>query len=311
MKMNKILFGLLFVLAGITGKAQNQFHVSQYMTHHPLINPGAVGAFENLNGALFYRAQWVGFDGAPNVAGFNINSPIGNGNSNIGLTLVNDRIGVNNTTDVSGNYAYSIKTSLKTKLSFGLSATLRMNQSNYADVETNGIVDPTFQSNSPTLLMPNFKFGTYFNSRKYYIGFAIPNLLHNEIVNNSGYSGKTTFDFSQMHFYLHGGYKFEINPKFDLNVSTLIKQVSGAPLQSDLNVLAEYMKRFGLGFSYRTSNEIAAIAQFRINDMFKLGYSYDYTLNSLGNYSSGSHEIMFVFDIKSNAEEPVIEAPRF
>lgn len=311
MNIKRILLAISLGIGMLSASAQNQFHLTQYMVHHPLINPAAVGAFENLNGALFYRAQWVGFDGAPNVAGFNVNSPIGNGNSNIGLTLINDRIGVNNTTDVSANYAYSIKTSLKTKLSFGLSATLRMNQSNYADVETNGVVDPSFQSNSPTLMMPNFKFGTYFNSRKFYIGFAIPNLLHNEIVNNGGYSGKTSFDFTQMHLYLHTGYKFELNEKFDLNISTLIKQVAGAPIQDDINVLAEYMKKFGLGFSYRTSNEIAALAQFRINDMFKVAYSYDYTLNNLGNYSSGSHEIMVVFDIRSGAAEPVIEAPRF
>lgn len=311
--MMKKLVGLFFGLCmiGTAVQAQNQFHLTQYMVHQPLVNPASVGAFENLNGALFYRTQWVGFDGAPKVAGFNINSPIGNGNSNVGLTLVNDQIGVNKSTDVSANYAYSIKTSLKTKLSFGLSGTLKMNQSNYSEVETNGIVDPSFQANSPTVLMPNFKFGTYFNSRKFYIGFAIPNLLHNEITNSGGFKGETSFDFSQMHLYLHTGYKFELNQKFDLNLSTLIKQVAGSPIQSDLNLLAEYNRKFGLGFSYRTSGEIAALVQFRINHMFKLAYAYDFTLNKLGNYSNGSHEVMFVFDIKGASQTPVIEAPRF
>lgn len=311
MKIKRALVAFGFLATALGGIAQNQFHLTQYMVHQPLINPAAAGAQENLNGAVFYRAQWVGFDGAPRVAGFNINSPIGNGNSNVGLTLINDKIGVNKTTDLSGNYAYSLKTSLKTKLSFGLSGTLHMSQSNYADVETNGVVDPSFQSNTPTVLMPNFKFGTYFNSRKFYIGFAIPDLLHNELVNNGGYKGKTTFDFSQMHLYLHSGYKFELNEKFDLNVSTLIKQVAGAPVQDDFNVLGVYSKKFGLGFSYRTSKEIAALAQFQINNMFKLAYSYDYTMNKIGNYSSGSHEIMLVFDVKSGAQLPLIEAPRF
>jgi len=303
--------GLIFIIViaffSSVSHAQNQFHLSQYMVHQPFINPGAVGAFESLNGSLFYRTQWVGYEGAPKVSGFNINSPIGVTKSNIGLTLLNDRIGVNNTTDISLNYGYSIKTSLKSKLSFGLSGTLRTIQNNYSNVETIGIEDPSFLANGPTLLMPNFKFGTYFNKRNFYLGFAIPNLFHNEV----GLVSKTTFDFNQMHLYFHTGYKFKVNKNFDLNTSTLIKQVSGAPIQSDLNVLAEYQRKFGLGFTYRTSKELAALVQFRISRLFKLAYAYDFTLSKLGTYSNGSHELMLVFELKNASEIPIIEAPRF
>lgn len=310
--MKKVV-GLIItiVLLTIASLAQNQFHLSQYMVHQPFINPGSVGAFENLNGSVFYRTQWTGFEGAPKVSGLNINSPLGVSKSNLGLTLLNDKIGVNNTTDVSLNYGYTIQTSLKSKLSFGLSGTLRMIQNSYTDVETIGIEDPSFQANSPTLMMPNFKFGTYFNSRRFYLGFAIPNLFHNEGINDGGTAGNTTFDFTQMHLYLHSGYKFRVNKDFNLNVSTFIKQVSGAPLQSDLNILAEYQNKFGLGVSYRTSKELAALVQFRISKLFKLAYAYDFTLSKLGTYSNGSHELMLVFEIKNNLEIPIIEAPRF
>jgi len=55
--------GLIFIIViaffSSVSHAQNQFHLSQYMVHQPFINPGAVGAFESLNGSLFYRTQWV------------------------------------------------------------------------------------------------------------------------------------------------------------------------------------------------------------------------------------------------------------
>lgn len=310
--MKKILFFIIIItLFSSLIKAQNQFNLSQYMVHQPFINPGSVGTFESMNGAVFYRTQWTGFDGAPRVSGININSPIGYGKANLGLTLTNDDIGVNNITDLSVNYGYSIKTSLKSKLSFGLSGTLKMSQNNYASVETIGIEDPSFQISNPTLLMPNFKFGTFFNTRKFYVGFAIPNIFHNDVISTGGFSGETNFDFEQIHLFVHSGYKFKINQNLDLNFSTFIKQISGAPLNTDLNLLAEFQKKFGLGLSYRTAREIAALVQFKLNKLFKLAYSYDYTLNNLGSYSNGSHELMLVFDISNPSKPLIIEAPRF
>jgi hypothetical protein len=42
-----------------------------------------------------------------------------------------------------------------------------------------------------------------------------------------------------------------------------------------------------------------------------LAYVYDFNLGELNNYSSGSHEIMLLVDLKSSAKKPIIEAPRF
>jgi len=308
----KILLVLIVTFASVSLTwSQNQFHLSQYMVHQPFINPAAMGAFENLNGALFYKNQWVGFDGAPKLQGININTPLGKGNNLVGFTFVNDQIGVNTNMDISGSYAYKIKTSAKSNLTFGLSATMKLIQSDYANVET-PINDPLFQANSPMLVMPNFKFGTYFNTAKFYVGFAMPNLLHNDVQYVGGeFVGNTSFDIEQTHFYLHSGYKFVLNEKMDLNSSVLFKQVAGAPFQTDINILYEYNRKFGIGVSYRTSKEIIALAQFRINNMFKLAYAYDFNLGELNNYSSGSHEIMLLVDLKSSAKKPIIEAPRF
>ncbi|XOV67846.1 MAG: type IX secretion system membrane protein PorP/SprF [Fluviicola sp.] len=298
------------ILLSSNGFTQYEFHQSQYMVHQPFLNPAAVGAAKNLNAAMFYRLQWVGFDGAPALGGFNINSPVGkNKNNNIGLTFLNDRIGVNNNNQISANYAYSLRFKNEGRLSFGASASLNMNQSDFAQVNTT-IVDPLFQESTPLITTPNFKFGTYYHTSKFYVGFAIPNLLHNSIVQNGGFEGETTFDVSKMHFYLQGGYLFKLNEDWNLKTSTLLKQVSGAPFQADINMFGEYLNRFGLGLSYRTSNELAVIAMFGISDMFHLSYSYDLNFNPLRTYSTGSHELMLVFtSLKNNNGDNAM--PRF
>ncbi len=296
-----IIFVLLFlgIIAFSTKTfAQNQFHMTQSMIHQPFLNPASMSNYDNLNGSVFYKNQWVGFDGAPQMIGVNLNSPIGKAKKNrLGITFLNDRIGVNNQSEIVGSYGYTLKINDHSNLTFGVSATLKLMQSNFSEVSTL-IVDPEFQVNTPTLALPNFKFGTYYRNKKFYIGMAIPNLLKNAYdLTTLEYRGKTSFDLSDMHLFLHAGYTFELNNDFDLNSSVLFKHVSGAPFQLDINSVLMYQKKFGFGINYRTSNEISGLLRFRLNPTLEFAYAYDFALSRLNKYSSGSHEIMLIFDV--------------
>lgn len=311
--MRKILAKIVAIVAlfmASNSYGQSQFHMTQYMMHQPFINPASMGMYDNMNGSIFYKNQWTGFDGAPQLIGFNFNSPVGGLSNRLGLTVVNDRIGVNNNTEIAGSYAYTLKINETSTLSFGMSATLRLSQSDYAEVETN-IVDPQFQANTPTLAMPNFKFGAYYKAKKFYVGIALPNLLKNSIEYSTEFNGTTSFDISDWHFYLHGGYSWAINDKFDLNSSTIFKHVSGAPFQVDLSTVFVINKKFGFGLNYRTSNDLAALLRFRLNPMLEMGYSYDYSFSELSDFSSGSHELMLIFDIYGKEKTPDSAMPRY
>jgi len=281
------------------------------MVHQPFINPASTGAKQNLNAALFYRAQYVGFQGAPKVAGFNINAPIAKGNSNIGLSLINDQIGVNQFTDISLNYSYRLKFSEKSQLSFGAAAILGLIQSDFASVQTNGIADPTFSSNTPTIVAPNFKFGMYYQFDRFYIGVTTPKILENAISYSGNYVNNNRFNSSQLHLYAQAGYRFTLGQNTDLHTSVLFKNVSGAPMQLDVNALFEFKKTFGIGFSVRSNGDLSPIIQCSIAKMFKLSYSYDYALNALSDYSKGSHEIMLILDLLNKKTTMKIISPRF
>jgi type IX secretion system PorP/SprF family membrane protein len=307
--MRKFLVGMALI-ASSTAFTQSQFHMTQYMVHQPFINPASMGVYDNMNGSVFYKNQWTGFDGAPQMIGFNFNSPIAGLNNRLGLTVVNDRIGVNNNTDLAASYAYTLKLNTTSTLSFGVSASLRLAQSDFADVETT-IVDPEFQANSPTLAMPNFKFGAYYRTKKFYAGIALPNMLKNEIDFTTEFTGSTSFDFSDWHFYLHTGYSWEISEKLDLNSSLLFKHVSGAPFQVDVNTVLSIQKKFGIGFNYRTSKALSALLRFRLNPMLEMAYAYDFSFSEIRNFSSGSHEIMLIFDIYNKDKKPDMAMPRY
>lgn len=308
--MKKLLFIFLGMICSMGINAQNQFHISQYMLHQPFMNPAAIGSYANLNGAIFYKNQWTGFEGAPNFQGINLSSPLKGGNNHLGFTFINDQIGVNTNMDISASYAYKIKTSSKSRLSLGLSASARLMQSNYASM-TDVSSDPLFQANTPMIFQPNFKFGSYFYTKKFYLGMSIPNILKNSIDYVNGYQGSTEFDVNDMHLYIQSGYTMTLSTSLDLTPSVLIKQVAGAPLQGDINAHLIFKKKLGFGLSYRTSKELAMLLNYQITDMFKLGYAYDMNFSELSNYSSGSHEIMLIFQQKKMKANAIIEAPRY
>lgn len=302
--------GFLAVLFSLNVMAQNQFHIGQYAIHQPFINPASIGTFDEINMAIVYKNQWVKFEGAPHLGGFNYNMPVGKQHKNfIGLNAVMDKVGVNTSTEISGSYAYKITTGEQSRLIFGLSASLNLVQADLAEITAIDANDPLYTVNSPTFALPNFKFGSYFYRNNFYVGFVMPNILENRIVELNGVpEGDFGFNAKNLHYYLHGGYRWRIKDKHNVIFSTLMKQVSGAPFQVDFNINTMFKDRFGLGASYRSSNEVMANIQMYIVPQLLLSYGYEYGFSALNNFYSGTHEVMMVYRI--NSSNPTIAFPR-
>jgi type IX secretion system PorP/SprF family membrane protein len=307
--MKKYL-AIIAVLVGFNGISQNQFHIGQYAIHQPFINPASIGTFDEINMALVYKNQWVKFEGAPHLGGFNYNMPVGKQHKNfIGVNAIMDKIGVNTSTEVSGSYAYKITTGENSRLIFGLSASLNLIQADLANITAIDANDPLYTANSPTFALPNFKFGSYFYRNNFYVGFVMPNILENRVVELNGIpDGEFGFNAANLHYYLHGGYRWRIKDKHNVIFSSLIKQVAGAPLQIDFNINTMFKDRFGLGLSYRTSNELMANVQMYVVPQLLISYGYEYGFSALNDFYSGTHEVMMIYRI--NSTNPTIAFPR-
>ena len=186
------------VAAGIfSSHAQNQLHLSQYMLYQPMLNPASIASYDNLNGALLYRKQWVGFTGAPTVEGVSFNAPLKGKRHFVGFSLFNDKISVNKRMDIVATYAYRLPLTDHSSLSFGLSAGIGTLQSNLADVALVNPSDPVFTGNTQNFVAPQFKFGIYYFTKKFYAGFALPRLLDNKLIYENDYKNKTKINRSK------------------------------------------------------------------------------------------------------------------
>lgn len=293
--------------------AQQDPQFTHYMYNMNTINPAyATQTKDVVNVGGFYRTQWVGVIGAPKSASLFVHAPI-TSKIEMGISFVNDAIGdVVKENNIYVDFAYVLPLSEKNKLSFGLKGGVTLFETNFNGFQYTDIQQDLAFENNINKSFPNVGVGTYFFSDNYYIGFSAPNLLttkHLDVKN-----GIKTTGVEAVHYFLTGGYVFDINKTFKFKPAFMAKGVAGAPLSIDLTSNVLINNRFELGLGYRLDDSVSALATVYVTPKLKIGYSYDHTLSNLGRFNSGSHEVFLLFDIgNSNKSDKggYDKSPRF
>lgn len=312
------------MLSSLYLSAQQTPQYSLYMLNPFAQNPAYAGMENTLIATGTYRNQWLNLPGAPVTQKFNAHMPLSIINSGIGIQLENESIGAFQRTALSLAYNYQLNINRKNVLSFGLSgglkqqtldgSLLRTPEGSY-DPEQNIIIhnDNLLPTGSVSTTVPTFTAGLFFQAEKYEIGLGVLNLLET----TTEYSGLSLR--SPRSYYLSAQYTLGLSRTLTLTPSILVK--SDAVLtQAEASALIDFKEKFLVGISYRGYNELSQdaiipIVGFTFNENWTLAYSYDITLSSLGNASSGSHEILLKYDlgrpIGQGVPPPVIFNPRF
>ncbi|MEL0643583.1 MULTISPECIES: type IX secretion system membrane protein PorP/SprF [unclassified Olleya] len=307
---NKILI-LIAVLSSfyVTElSAQQDAQYTQYMYNTLSINPAYAGSRDGLSALLLYRTQWVGLDGAPDTGSFNIHSPFGDEqNVGLGLSVVNDRIGPTQETYFDVSFSYSINTSDEGRLSFGLNGGGSLLDIKYSELSSYNNGDVLLQSDIDNKFSPQIGAGVYYrNSDKWYLGLSVPNILETKYFDDASLSQAS----ERMHFYLMGGYVFDINQDLKLKPAFLVKQVSGSPLQADLTANALYKDKFTVGLAYRWDAAVSGLLGYQVSESLMLGFGYDREVTDLGQtkFDAGSFEVFLRFEPRDLTK---ILSPRF
>ncbi|WP_339894878.1 type IX secretion system membrane protein PorP/SprF [uncultured Algibacter sp.] len=300
--------GLILVvftaLLSFETQAQQDPQYTQYMYNTMSVNPGYAGQRNVLSATALYRTQWVGIDGAPKTITFGIHSPLKNERIGLGLNIVSDQLGPAEETSIDANVSYTIPVdeSGDLELSFGLKGGLHILDTDWSKGRFQNS-DRLFNENID-LISPTLGAGLYLHSEKWYLGLSVPNILNTEYYDDFQESIAT----ERLHYFLIGGYVFDLSDNTKLKPAFLVKGVSGAPLIADLSVNALFNDKFTLGLAYRWDDSVSGLVGFQINPGLFLGYAYDATTTALNNYNSGTHEIMLRFELQQIGK---ILSPRF
>ena len=303
MKVNSII--ILLWLATVSAFAQQDAQYTQYMYNTININPAYAGSRGVMSVFGLHRTQWVGLDGAPVTNAFSISTPIENSRIGIGLSFVNDKIGASDHNKISADVSYAIPVFDEGELSFGIKATADLLNVDYNKLHRYDLNDSKFQNNIDNAFSPNIGAGIYYYTDKMYVGFSVPNFLEVSHFDDNSSTAVT----ERLHYYLIGGYVFDVSPSVKFKPAFLTKAVSGAPLQVDLSANVLLQDKFTLGAAWRWDAAVTAMAGIQLTEMLFVCYSYDLETTRLANYNKGSHEILLRFDLFSRHTN--IITPRF
>lgn len=298
-------FLVCILLMGLGAKAQQEPQYTQYMYNTLVVNPGYTGSTGNLEANLLHRTQWVGIDGAPQTQAFSIHGPVFNDKIGLGLSAVNDKIGPSNEVYVDANFSYTIDVGYESKIAFGLKAGARVLNIDWSKGRYYNAGDPLLNTNINNKLTPTVGAGIYYYTDKWYAGVSVPNFIRSDYYNDT--QEATVSD--RLHYYVIGGYVFDLSDNVKFKPAVLGKIVSGAPITVDASANFLLYEKLTLGASYRWNDSVSALAGFQITNGIFIGYSFDYSVTELNKYNDGSHEIVLRFQVVPKSTR--IKSPRF
>lgn len=298
--------------------SQQEEQYTQFMYYKLGYNPAFAGKDGSPSLSALARVQWAGFEGAPMTQLVTFNTPALNGRVGIGGTIARQTIGVSENYTADAAYAYHLRLGNGT-LGIGIQASVRLFRINFSQtIGTQPIdTDPSIPMSDRSRYIPNFGAGLYYESKNTYVGFSIPRLLENNI-NLASSGGKLAKEIR--HIYMMGGINLTLGDNVEIQPQVLLKYVSGAPFDADVNMNFVFFNKFTTGLSYRlggssqtnTGESVSFLLGTRLTEQLILGLSYDMTLTELRRYNSGSYEGVLRFSFGGRKDRPAdFEDPRF
>ena len=302
-------FLLVILMIGMVmvGYGQQDPAYSHFMYNGLAVNPAVAGSAETFSATGIVRKQWSGIQGAPETQTLNVDAPVWNRRLGLGISVINDKVGVVQNLTVNAQYAYRILFE-KSTLSLGLQGGMSNYKADYTSVVTNSqsASDNAFSENTNRMIF-NVGSGIYYYSERFFAGFSVPHLINQRLDGIRDTDGVQSRQYR--HYFVTAGYVFDAGEKFKIKPSALLKVADGAPLQVDANASIWYNETFSLGFSYRTNDSFTTMVQIQIAKQFRIGYAYDFIISSLSRYTSGNNEVMLRYELRK--EKTRILTPRF
>jgi type IX secretion system PorP/SprF family membrane protein len=149
---------------------------------------------------------------------------------------------------------------------------------------------------------PNFGFGMYYHSPRFFAGISTPKLIEQSI-------DGTETNKEKRHYFAIVGAVIPVSKEWKIRPTSQVKATFGAPMSIDFSVAGIYNDKVWLGSMYRLNAAYGVFAQYQINPQFRIGLATDFSSTIIRKYNYGTFEVMLSYDFRYNKQG--IRSPRY
>ncbi|MCC5919800.1 MAG: type IX secretion system membrane protein PorP/SprF [Cyclobacteriaceae bacterium] len=322
---------------------------SQFYAAPLFLNPGMAGSTGMARAGINYRNQWPGIDADFITYSAFFDYFFEDYNSSVGVIVNADREGFAGLRNNSLGLQYAYQLKINDFLTFrpGVEVSYTIRDTNFTGLtfpdqfSGAGFDNPTGENFDTGLSNQylDFAFGGVFHSRRFFLGYAVHNILEP----NQSFFINTDPDIDFVsrlprRHSIHGGYEFVVaRNKRNTIYGSEMREATITPTfqykrqgnfnQLDINAYFSYEPIvFGAGYRgtpFQTlegiikNESIIMIVGFTTDNGLNIGYSYDYVISGLGAASGGAHEVSinYVFPLRDPKLPPKnvrrIPCPKF
>lgn len=311
-KMRKNVIVLFFCALLNQAYAQQASLSTQYDMVSSIQNPAYNGIHQALKIDAISRVQWANFPGSPRYTCLAVQAPFSKDFAfganfqtlKVGSFKVASPLNMN---VFAADIAYHKKIAKNINVGVGIRMGLFSFNMQLSRLIADNPDDVAVAGNDYNLNTPVVGGGVIIYGKNYYIGGAMPQfaLINDQVLNNVniGYNAR-------MFYLLNGGYIFHLNNVWNIKTSFQTRYYNGLPVQADANLYLINKELFSLGYGYRSSGSHAVLASIKVNEFFKVLYSFETGTVYNKNIPFVSNEFGLSYSF-SQPNKQTIVVPRF
>lgn len=320
-KMKGAFVAFLLVLASTHAHAQQPYYFSQFFKVAPAFNPAFTGVDDYLDVNLMHRSQWGGFEGAPTTQylgafkslrrmqevsikeySLRISNPYAYDSllsipatiksklkHGFGGFVVRDAFGPLTQLKANLNYSFHYELNNDLFLAFGLSAGVsnyRLNLDRITLEQENDAVYNSLVEQGGNVSAVTITPGVALVGSQFYLGYSASNAVSFQL-QDMGLSD----NISSLVHHVMAGYQHPLGDRVHLQASTFFYYMDNTANSLDVNVKFNFNRKGYAGISYRTTNDLVALAGITLQNKFQIGYSYDMRVAGRNDLTNNAHEI--------------------
>lgn len=280
--------------------AQYDVPFSHYWAMEPYFNPASVGKESKLNVVGAYAIDFSGFENNPQTAYIGADMPLYflKNYHGVGLSMMNDKIGLFTHQRIAGQYAYRHKL-FGGYLAGGVQLGLIMEKFDGSKVDLGESNDPAFPTADATGNSFDVGAGLYYTHKRWYVGVSAQHLTSPLV--KLGERNELQIDPT---YYLTGGYNIKLrNPFLSIPTSVLVRY-DGNAYRADITARAVYKnekKTLYGGVNYSPTNSATILVGGSFHGI-NVGYSYEIYTSSIS-IKNGSHELFVSYQTDINLQK--------